>query len=65
MLAFSGYVTVFTRLMEPFFALVVEPEKTVNLRFYNNFFLANYLILDNRNTVVVFEENHTAKIKLP
>ena len=37
------------------FAFVMEPEKSEHPHFYDNFgVLANYLILDNRNTIVVF-----------
>ena len=42
---------------------VMEPEK-IEIYDIDNFILANYLNLNNRNTIVVFKD-HLARIELP
>ena len=44
------------------FAFVMEPQKSEHPHFYDNFIFSNYRILDNPNTIVVFED-HPARIK--
>ena len=45
--------TIFNRLIEPI-GVCDEPEKNEHPNFYDHFILANHLILDNQNTIIVF-----------